>query len=286
LDPNIIPVFSDGYLLTMPRAMEPAASRLARLMLALFLALSLAPIAGAQQTPMASLGARLAEAIAQSKQKSVAVFDFSGPHEKVTELGEKFADDVSLALANSRENIAVKQRSELKKNYYEPGTVLDPESALFAQDIKAKVFVVGQLSLTGSDTLDLLVNAYRSDNGKGIAALKVTIRLTEEMENSMAKVVTDADLSSYPNAGTAGYSAPKCSYCPRADYSDEAATKKIQGVVELIAVVGVDGRLRNISVAKGLPGGLTMQAIKAVRQWKLVPATGPEWEACRRAADH
>jgi TonB family protein len=246
-------------------------------MLALFLALSLAPIAGAQQTPMASLGARLAEAIAQSKQKSVVVFDFSGPHEKVTELGEKFADDVSLALANSRENIAVKQRSELKKNYYEPGTVLDPESALlFAQDIKAKVFVVGQLSLTGSDTLDLLVNAYRSDNGKGVAALRVTLRLTEKMANSMARVVTDNGLSSYPNAGTGGYSVAKCSYCPRADYADEAARRKIQGVVELVAIVGTDGRLRNIAVVRGLPGGLTVQAIKAVRKWKLVPASGPD----------
>jgi TonB family protein len=92
------------------------------------------------------------------------------------------------------------------------------------------------------------------------------------MASSVAKTVSD----NYPNAGTAGYSLPKCGYCPRADYSEEAMRDKLQGVVELSAVVGVDGRLRNISVSKGLPGGLTMQAIQAVREWRLVPATGPD----------
>ena len=261
----------------MLRAMGSVAFRLAGLMLGLFIALSITPMVVAQQTLMAPVAVRLADAIAQSKQKSVVVFDFSGPREKVTELGEKLADDLSVALSESGKNFRVKQRSELAKNYYEPGTVLDPESALlFAQDVKAKVFVVGQMSLSGSNTLELLVNAYRSDNGKGIAALKVTLRLTEEMASSMAKVVTDGDLSGYPNSVQQGYSAPKCSYCPRADYSDEAKSKKIQGVVELIAVVGTDGRVRNITVVRGLPGGLTPQAIKAVRQWKLVPATGPD----------
>jgi Gram-negative bacterial TonB protein C-terminal len=261
----------------MLRAMEPAAFRLAQLMIALFLALPITPMAGAQQTPMAPVAIRLADAIVHSKQKSVVVFDFSGPDKKVTQLGENLAGDLSADLAKSSGDIQVKQRSELEKDYFEPGTVLDPESMLlFARDLKAKVFVMGQISLSGSDTLILLVNAYRSDNGKGVAALKATLRLTEEMASSMAKVVADADLSSYPVPGKAGYSLPKCGYCPEAEYSDEGKTKQIQGVVELTGVVGTDGHVRNIAVVKGLPGGLTFQAIKAVRQWKLVPATGPD----------
>jgi TonB family protein len=257
----------------MLRAIEPVAFHLARLMLALPLALSLAPIAGAQQMPMAPVGIRLAEAIAQSKEKSVVVFDFSGPDKKVTQLGEELASDLSAELARSSGNIQVKQESEIGKDYYEPGTMLDPESMLlFARDIKAKTFVMGQISLSGSNALILIVSAYRSDSGKRIAALKVTSRLTEEMASSMAKIVAD----NYPNAGTAGYSSPKCGYCPRADYSEEAMKDKLRGVVELTVIVGTDGRPRNISVSKGLPGGLTMQAIKAVRQWKLVPATGPD----------
>ena len=247
------------------------------LTLTLFLALQIAPIARAQQMPMAPVANRLADAIDHSKQRSVVVFDFSGPAGEVTALGEKLADDLSVALAKSGANIQVKQRSELEKDYYEPGTVLDPESALLlARELKAKAFVMGQISLGGDNTLSLLVHSYRLDNGKGIAALRVTVRLTEEMKNAMAKVITEADLSNYPKAGEAGYSAPKCGYCPKADYSDEAMRARIQGVVELIAIVGKDGRLRNITVSSGLPGGLTFEAIKAVRQWKLIPATGPD----------
>ena len=258
------------------RAIRRMRVRLARRVLVLLFVLAVARIAGAQQTPMAPVAIRLAEAIAQSKQKSVVVLDFSGPGEKITELGEKLASDLSVALAKSSENVEVKQKSELEKDYLEPGTVLDPESMLlFARDLKAKVFVMGQISLSGSDTLILLVNAYRSDNGKGIAAFQVTFPLTEEKASSMVRVVTN----SYPDAGAPGYSLPKCSYCPRAEYSNEAMREKIQGVVELNAIVGTDGRLRNIRVVKGLPGGLTFEAIKAVRQWKLVPATGPDGKA-------
>lgn len=95
------------------------------------------------------------------------------------------------------------------------------------------------------------------------------------MAESAAKNL-DTGLSSYPNAGTGGYSVPTCVYCPRADYTEAATSAKIEGVVELIVVVTADGGVSGISVAKGLPGGLTLQAIEAVRKWRLKPAIGPD----------
>jgi protein TonB len=79
-----------------------------------------------------------------------------------------------------------------------------------------------------------------------------------------------------PNAGTGGYGMPACLYCPRADYSDEAMKVKVQGVVELIAVVTADGRVTDIHVAKGLGLGLDEKAVEAVRSWRLKPALGPD----------
>ena len=79
-----------------------------------------------------------------------------------------------------------------------------------------------------------------------------------------------------PNAGTGGYGIPQCLYCPRADYSDEAMKVKIQGVVELLAVVTLDGRVTNVQVVKGLGYGLDENAIKAARTWRLRPALGPD----------
>ncbi len=79
-----------------------------------------------------------------------------------------------------------------------------------------------------------------------------------------------------PNAGTGGYGTPACLYCPRADYSDEAMKVKVQGVVELIAVITPDGRVTDVHVAKGLGLGLDEKAIDAVRTWRLKPALGPD----------
>jgi periplasmic protein TonB len=80
----------------------------------------------------------------------------------------------------------------------------------------------------------------------------------------------------YPNAGTGGFGTPVCLYCPRADYSDEAMKVKVQGVVELLAVVTADGRITDIHVAKGLGFGLDEKAVEAVRTWRLRPALGPD----------
>jgi periplasmic protein TonB len=79
-----------------------------------------------------------------------------------------------------------------------------------------------------------------------------------------------------PTGGTGGYGTPACLYCPRADYSDEAMKVKVQGVVELIAVITADGRVTDVHVAKGLGLGLDEKAIDAVRTWRLKPALGPD----------
>lgn len=79
-----------------------------------------------------------------------------------------------------------------------------------------------------------------------------------------------------PNAGTGGYGIPQCLYCPRADYSDEAMKVKIQGVVELLAVITAQGQVTDVHVVKGLGYGLDENAVKAARTWRLRPALGPD----------
>jgi TonB family protein len=247
----------------------------------MILALSLALAASGQETAMRNAATQLAGAIVDSKQKTVVVFDFSGPDKKVTALGERLADDLSAALANSSGGIRVTERSQVeekrKDEYYDRGIVLDPVTTLlFARDLKVKAFVMGQISLSESQKiLSVNLETYRTDNGKDIKALKVTFPLSGGMAESAAKNLT-ADLSSYPNADAAGYSKPRCVYCPRADYSDAAMREKVQGVVELVVVITAEGRVTGISVVKGLPAGLTLKAIEAVRKWRLSPAIGPD----------
>jgi periplasmic protein TonB len=79
-----------------------------------------------------------------------------------------------------------------------------------------------------------------------------------------------------PNAGMGGYGTPQCLYCPHAEYSDEAMKVKVQGVVELIAIITPDGRVTDVHLLKGLGLGLDEKAMEAVRTWRLKPAPGPD----------
>lgn len=69
-----------------------------------------------------------------------------------------------------------------------------------------------------------------------------------------------------------GVSAPKILYAPDPQYSEEARKAKYQGTVVLWAVIGPDGRPRELRVARSLGMGLDQQAIAAVKTWKFDPA--------------
>jgi periplasmic protein TonB len=58
-------------------------------------------------------------------------------------------------------------------------------------------------------------------------------------------------------------------------YTAEAMRAKIQGISLLSGVVGVDGTLQDIRIARSLDGtfGLDQEAIKCVRQWRFKPGT-------------
>lgn len=75
-------------------------------------------------------------------------------------------------------------------------------------------------------------------------------------------------------AGENGVTMPKCEYCPKPEYSDEARDANIQGMVYLQVTVLTTGRAGEIKKVRGLESSLDEQAIKVVReQWTFKPAT-------------
>ena len=56
-------------------------------------------------------------------------------------------------------------------------------------------------------------------------------------------------------------------------YTQVAKEEGLQGVVILQALIDEQGRVAEIEVVKGLPLGLTEEAIDALRQWTFEPAT-------------
>jgi TonB family protein len=61
-------------------------------------------------------------------------------------------------------------------------------------------------------------------------------------------------------------------YKPEPTYTEEARKKRVSGVVRLRLVLGAAGEAKDISVIKGLPGGLTEKAAEAARYMLFFPA--------------
>jgi TonB family protein len=271
------------FRVPLPRCPYPAMGTFIVWMLVCLCMLPIAPPVRAQQTPMETAAAHLSGPIMHSKQRKIAVFDFSGPGDRVTALGKQLADDLSVALAKSDSKLKVVDRSQIEQeseeNLYAPQIVVDPESLLvFAQELGTETFVMGTISEEPDNKLSVDIKAYRVPSGNGIDGVRAVFLPDGEYTKLLAANLPGVvpDFSKYSQSGSAGYSLPRCLYCPRADYSDEAKAQKVQGTVELVAIIGDDGRIKGVRVMKALPAGLTAEAIKAVSKWRLQPATGPD----------
>jgi len=58
-----------------------------------------------------------------------------------------------------------------------------------------------------------------------------------------------------------GVSTPDCAYCPFPKYSEAARKNKIEGTVVVEAMIDTSGRATKVWEVRGLPDGLTQQAI-------------------------
>ena len=71
--------------------------------------------------------------------------------------------------------------------------------------------------------------------------------------------------------GDIGVTAPIAKFTPEPDFSEEARKAKYQGTVTLAAVIGPDGRPRNLRVVRSLGMGLDEKALEKVKTWLFEP---------------
>jgi periplasmic protein TonB len=71
--------------------------------------------------------------------------------------------------------------------------------------------------------------------------------------------------------GDIGVTPPVAKFTPEPDFSEEARKAKYQGTVTLSAVIGPDGRPKNLKVVHSLGMGLDQKALEKVRTWLFEP---------------
>lgn len=64
--------------------------------------------------------------------------------------------------------------------------------------------------------------------------------------------------------------ADKCTRCPAPSYPALARQAHVQGVVQLDAIIGTDGKVKSVQLVSGHPL-LSGSAMQAVRGWKYKP---------------
>lgn len=107
--------------------------------------------------------------------------------------------------------------------------------------------------------------------------LNASLNLTPELSALIDPAPPDPTLSY--GAARPGEE-PHCVYCPgpQPAHVDKSLHVKLKGAVLLRVVVLPTGQVGDIHVLRGMPLGLTQQAINAVRQWRLTPAHDADGE--------
>ena len=83
---------------------------------------------------------------------------------------------------------------------------------------------------------------------------------------------TGQDCSSPVYRVGGGVSAPHPLSTPDPDYSDETRQAGYEGSCELGVIIGTDGKVRDVKVARSIGHGLDQKAMEAVEQWTFTPA--------------
>jgi len=214
------------------------------------------------------------------------VFDFSGASGRATQLGVHLADAFSDALENRLPGVNPVERAKLKDLRRTLAHVavgssapdLDTNPWWAARSLGANLVIQGSIDTRG-DSFHLHVSAMDPESVV-IASAGQDFEWTEERRGwdklpaFTAPAVTRAPPP--PMVARNPTPVPICAYCPSPPYTDEARRAKFSGAVLLKVTIGVDGSVRDATVQRGQPYGLTEQAIAMVQTWRFKPPVDSE----------
>lgn len=87
------------------------------------------------------------------------------------------------------------------------------------------------------------------------------------------------DMTVGAQAGKDGIGSPSCRRCPDPSFTLAARANDTQGVVILRLIVTPEGRAAKVRLVRGLPDGLSTEAIRVVSRWEFEPARDAQGKA-------
>ncbi len=260
------------------------------------LAASAAP-AAAQHDEMQSLATRVAGEISKAGSKRVAVADFAGPADGITQLGKALSLEFAASLAWAGGGMIVSHTPTLQVAMREVGPTAknldifdDRVTKRLGQLAGADVIVTGILGVAG-DHVELSVRAANGATGATITQASGNVPLTPVVKELLALRPFPLVSNPPPNlagaappglpdfhdgayeAGRNGITRPTCITCPRPQYTEAARAAKFGGTILLRFIVLEDGSTSSITVVKGLGLGLDEECVRTLATWRFKPAT-------------
>jgi TonB family protein len=245
----------------------------------------------AQEPPaeVQALANRLAYFISTSCPKKVLVLDFKGPDKSWSPFSAWMGDQFLVALERAGQPLEIMPRSQLtaaiSERHLAPKDTFDPKIAeVLAKSLEADVIVTGSFVAIGNglgigvtyrtSSRDSWTSPPQTDDARGKIQVipEIAAQLGAPLDSFRPK-------DGVYTAGEGGIGYPSCVHCPRAYYTDAATKRNVQGTVVLEAIVNTNGSAAHMKVTKSLESSLDDEAVRAVRTWKLKPATDPDGNA-------
>jgi TonB family protein len=232
----------------------------------------------AEEPSLDDLANKMADSLAQTKQKSVAVFAFVGPDDPEA-LGQKLAGDFQVALEKSAHGFRVEDRSQLLeilgRTSALSASVDDADTAAwFLRDSDVDTAILGTVS-NESGNLRVRVQAFRVRDAHLVAEFATFVQLADDLKQLVGRSA-GREFANWPRGGKNGYSSPVCVSCPHPQYTGRPLGRVVEGTVQLDITVDENGRARHIRIKKAMLDGLTEMGVAAVQKWRFKPATGPD----------
>lgn len=140
-----------------------------------------------------------------------------------------------------------------------PLDILIPDAVRKQLPVRAADYYNQSICVSGAVSPD-----YRAPTVKVDAPSQIEVKSKRDIPSFGSKAADTCE---------AGIRPPRILKETRPTYTAEAMRQKIEGVVVMDAVVGVDGKVADARVTRSLESSLDLQALHALRQWQFEPGT-------------